>query len=217
MSYCVYKHTSPSGKVYIGISGIDPLKRWNCGCGYRSNRYFDSAIKKYGWKNFEHEILKDGLEKEEAELAERLLISQYKSHLKDYGYNIDLGGFSIGKASESTRKKQSESAKNHIGEKNNFYGKRHSDEALKLMSEAKKGISRPREHVENAARARWIRVYQKDIDGNIVAEYDSIIAAAEAVNAFPQNIQRACKKRRLTCRGYVWDYVDGCRYDRRTA
>lgn len=34
-SYTVYKHTSPSGKVYIGITKKKPEYRWNHGRGYK--------------------------------------------------------------------------------------------------------------------------------------------------------------------------------------
>ena len=33
--YTVYKHTSPSGKVYIGITCRKPKYRWNNGKGYK--------------------------------------------------------------------------------------------------------------------------------------------------------------------------------------
>lgn len=33
-NYCVYKHTSPSGKVYVGITELKPKYRWNNGKGY---------------------------------------------------------------------------------------------------------------------------------------------------------------------------------------
>ena len=38
-TYTVYKHISPSNKVYIGITSIDPKQRWNSGHGYKSNRH----------------------------------------------------------------------------------------------------------------------------------------------------------------------------------
>lgn len=59
--FCVYKHTSPSGKVYIGITQQRPEYRWQGGLGYRHNEYFFRAILKYGWNNFAHEILQSGL------------------------------------------------------------------------------------------------------------------------------------------------------------
>ena len=55
--FCVYKHVSPSHKVYIGITSRKPKKRWVNGEGYSNNDYFTKAIKKYGWDNFKHEIL----------------------------------------------------------------------------------------------------------------------------------------------------------------
>lgn len=61
--YCVYKHTAPDGRVYIGITGNDPKIRWSSGSGYRNNTYFTRCIKKYGWTNFKHEILFDKLSK----------------------------------------------------------------------------------------------------------------------------------------------------------
>jgi len=30
-NYCVYKHTSPNGKMYIGMTGQNPEKRWGKG------------------------------------------------------------------------------------------------------------------------------------------------------------------------------------------
>ena len=61
MAYTVYKHTSPSGKVYIGITSIDPAKRWKQ--GYSHNKHFSMAIKKYGWENIKSEIIASGLTK----------------------------------------------------------------------------------------------------------------------------------------------------------
>lgn len=91
--YYVYKHTTPCGKVYIGITGRNPSIRWANGKGY-NRAYFKNAIEKYGWDNIKHEILFDSLTKEEAEQKEIELIAEYKSNQREYGYNISVGGAS---------------------------------------------------------------------------------------------------------------------------
>lgn len=90
--YCVYKHTSPSGKVYIGITCQSPTTRWRGGEGYRWNTLFYRAILKYGWDNFRHEILFDGLTKDAACDMEIALIKSHDSTNPQKGYNNSTGG-----------------------------------------------------------------------------------------------------------------------------
>lgn len=104
MSYTVYKHTTPCGKVYIGITKQNPVKRWLNGKGYQKQDYFYKAILKYGWNNIKHEILYSGLTKEAAEQKEIELISQYDSANREKGYNIEKGG-SVSEVAESTKEK----------------------------------------------------------------------------------------------------------------
>lgn len=90
--YIVYKHTNMvDGKVYIGITRQEVGRRWQKGYGYKGT-YFWNAIKKYGWENFTHEILLDGLTKKEACEAEKRLIQEYQSNCRENGYNISAGG-----------------------------------------------------------------------------------------------------------------------------
>ncbi|MBC5745621.1 hypothetical protein FMM74_019140 [Lachnospiraceae bacterium MD308] len=102
--FCVYKHESPSHKVYIGITSRKPKKRWVNGEGYNNNDYFTKAIKKYGWENFKHEILYTNLSKDEACEKEKELIKYYDSTNRDKGYNITPGG-EYNSASEEGRKR----------------------------------------------------------------------------------------------------------------
>ena len=88
--WCVYRHTSPSGKVYIGITSKNPEIRWCKGIGYHKHIYFGRAIAKYGWDNIKHEILLKDISKSEAIYTERYLIKWYKSH--NLSYNITDGG-----------------------------------------------------------------------------------------------------------------------------
>lgn len=92
--FCVYKHTSPSGKVYIGITSQKPESRWGTGgCGYEGNRHFWNAIQKYGWDNFQHEILYEKLSKETAVCLESSLIHEYHATDVRFGYNNISGPF----------------------------------------------------------------------------------------------------------------------------
>ena len=90
-SYCVYKHTSPEGKVYIGVTRQDPQARWCGGFGYSSNLYFLTDIMTYGWLNFRHEVLADGLQEEQAFEMEAELIAQHNSTNPLFGYNLNAG------------------------------------------------------------------------------------------------------------------------------
>nr|DAG19840.1 MAG TPA: intron associated endonuclease [Caudoviricetes sp.] len=112
-NYTVYKHTTPSGKVYIGITERKPEKRWNNGNGYKNNKHFYSAILKYDWKNIKHEIVENGLTKQQACDKEIELIAKYDATNPCKGYNHSTGG-EINKGyhlSPETRWKISESLK----------------------------------------------------------------------------------------------------------
>ena len=160
--YCVYIHTSPSGKMYVGQTGTKPEKRWGKdGNGYlkkykKDGEYaqpaFACAIIKYGWNNFDHEIIASNLTKEEADNFEKLLIEKLNTINPKYGYNCTIGGDGCSpseearkkmsdshkgmKCSEETKKKISESLK---GENNYLYGKHLAEETKKKIGEAHKG------------------------------------------------------------------------------
>ena len=97
MRWLIYKHTSPSGKIYIGQTmQVNPQVRWQYGNGYKAhNTIFYQAIKKYGWHNFTHEIIEaDILTQQEANEREMYWISFYDSFRN--GYNATQGGNSVG-------------------------------------------------------------------------------------------------------------------------
>ena len=171
--YCVYKHTTPSGKVYIGITSKRPETRWNKGLGYRDNAHFVRAIKKYGWDNIKHEVLATGLEPEEAFAEERRLIAECRATDPNYGYNISEGGESgyTGvspsaetrkkngdahrgrKASEETRKKMSEYRRAHPNSGRYQKGRVVSSEEVEKSAAARRGKKRPAEFCEKLRQA----------------------------------------------------------------
>lgn len=131
-TYIVYKHQSRiTGKVYIGITCQNPIKRWGAGNNYRGCLHFYAAILKYGWDSFDHIILYDSLSKDEAITIEKTLIVHYKS--LGISYNITEGGEGVIKdcgVSEETRIKMSEAQK----------GRKHSEDTKRRISENRKGI-----------------------------------------------------------------------------
>ena len=117
--WTVYRHITPSGKSYIGITSQKPEDRWQNGRGYRKDkqRVFYNAIEKYKWENIKHEILDTNLTEDEAKRLEKEYIEKYRTFV-DFpdcnGYNCTLGGEgTVGwEPSEETKRKQSEA---HMG------------------------------------------------------------------------------------------------------
>ena len=141
--YCLYRHTSPSGKAYVGITKQRPEYRWGKGRGYKGNEYFSRAILKYGWDNFQHTILLDGLGYEDACSAEIDLIAIHDSTNRTCGYNIESGGNLQKKCSEETRTKMSRAQT----------GKKASPEACAARSKALIGKKRSPETLVNMSKA----------------------------------------------------------------
>lgn len=92
-TFCIYKHTCPNGKVYIGQTCQEPNKRFGKdGSRYKGCTLFYNAIQKYGWDNIRHEILYTGLSLDEANQIESEMILLHRSNDRKYGYNLQSGG-----------------------------------------------------------------------------------------------------------------------------
>lgn len=192
---CIYKHTSPSGKVYIGQTGQKPENRWDNGRGYKSG-YFYCAIKKYGWNNIQHEILFTGLDQLNADIIEEDLIYYYKQIGKSYnlanGGSVNRGWKMSEEAKEKLRiintgRTMSDEAKEKIrlsklGEKNPNYGKSPSKETREKISKAGKG--------RGAKRVKQI----DPESGEVVKIWDSEIEACEFYKGNPGLISDAIKR-----------------------
>lgn len=201
MIYCVYKHTAPNGKVYIGITRQDPNKRWKNGEGYNECPRFYNAILKYGWNNFKHEILFEGLTQEQAEQKEIELIKQYNSTDENFGYNLANGGNTT-KGYQHTKETKEKYSKLHKGKHPwnygkmgytvpNARGKKRSAEARKKMSE-----NRPKNAVQ-----------QFDLNGNLIATYVSQIEAERQTGVSNVNISACCRGIYKQAGGYVWKRI----------
>ena len=151
--YCVYKHTTPNGKVYIGQTCKKPNERWSNGYGYK-NQMFYKAIEKYGWDNIIHEVVCSNLTKEEADQKEIELISYFDSTNPNNGYNIALGGgTTLGvKCSEETKQKISKAHK----------GKKRSKESIQKQSVTLMGHECSEETRRKIGEANSKRVWSEE-------------------------------------------------------
>ena len=210
--YTVYMHKNKiNGKVYIGITGMKPEIRWgNNGIGYHDS-YFERAIKKYGWDNFEHCILLTNLTKEEACLKEIEFIKCFDSTNHDKGYNIATGGeINCGYHLSDERKKHL----SEINTKENHpqYNVPKSEETKRKISEARKGIKFTEEHRKKLSEAKKGRkahnrkpVKQYDLSMNFIKQWDSLEDVQNELHINKSNICRAIKYDR-TAGGFKWTY-----------
>lgn len=219
-NYTVYKHTTPSGKVYIGITGKEPRKRWLNGRGYARNTHFWNAIQKYGWDNISHDLLAVGLERDEASEAEKHYIAIYRANDPNYGYNMTDGGEKGARHNRESRSKLSlahmgnsynkgkpftEERKRHLrehhadvsGEKNPNYGKKMTPEQI-----AERQAHRTYARGSDNPTARPI--LQLDMDGNLVKRWGSIAEAAEKYTR--TSIKDCLRGKYKQHKGYLWRY-----------
>lgn len=127
-TYCVYMHTFPNGKRYIGQTSQKPEHRFNNGEGYKGCKYVYSDITKYGWDNVEHTILVDGLDSAGADYYEKYYISLYQTNHKEHGYNLRTGGTAGYEYTDDVKAVMSERQK----------GRKLSEETKRRMSESRK-------------------------------------------------------------------------------
>jgi group I intron endonuclease len=185
---------SKNNKVYVG-SSIDISKRRSrhfkaLEKNEHENKHLQNAYNKYG-KNYFTMYLLEYVENEVDLLQrEQFWIDKTCVFDKNIGYNNSpTAGNSIGvKHSEESKRKRSERIS---GNGNPFYGKKHSKESLKLMS-------------DNSSKA----IFQYDLDGNLVKEW---IGATEVENTlgYSRNcIYQVCHHRSKQHKGYIWVFKE---------
>lgn len=220
--YTVYQHKNKiNGKIYIGITSQTPENRWGKnGCNYKSSPHFYSAIQKYGWDNFEHNILYENLTKEEACQKEQELIAKFNSMNRNYGYNSTSGG-EVFTMNKETKEKISQAL---IGNKNSL-GYSCSEEKKKKISEAQKGRQFTEEHkkklsdaAKNRVRSQCSeetknkikqsshkkKVYCEELD--II--FESVQECGRQLGIPATNISKLCGGRGKTLKGYHLRYYD---------
>jgi len=207
-AFVVYIHTSPNSKYYVGITSKNPKYRWDNGNGYKNNKHFYSAISKYGWDNFQHEIIASNLTKEEAKNFEIILIEKLNSNNRIYGYNNTLGGEGCNgyKPTKETIEILRERSK---GNKNRL-NKNHSEETKKKISTSHIGKRHSVETIEMMQNQSYNKrsVTQYDKQYNKIQIFDSMREAEDVTGIFGTNISKCCRGILKTTGGYHWNYAD---------
>jgi group I intron endonuclease len=141
--YCAYN--KKNNKIYIGYTQNTLFKRISSHY-YSSNNniynnFFHSSLFKYGKDNFNWYILYQSKNIIDLKTQETFFINLFNSNNKKYGYNLSTGGESP-KLNNSSRMKISKKTKkrNLTGERNPFFGKKHSTETKKHLSKIRIGV-----------------------------------------------------------------------------
>lgn len=132
-----------NGKKYLGMCRYSK-PNWRSYIG--SGKYLKQAIKKYGKKNFNREIIKECKTLEELVKDETFFLKKYNCATNMNWYNIMSSGYAT----------------------NGFFGKKHTPESNKKRSEALKGKKRPRFIGEAVRKARLGKKLPKEWVENAV-------------------------------------------------
>lgn len=200
MGYCIYKHTAPNGKVYIGITSQVPERRWRNGNGYIENEHFSRAISQIGWENFTHEILFEGLAKEEACKKERELIARYKSNDSRFGYNKSEGGEYPTAGYHHTDETKEKMRNAHIGI---VYSFEHNEK----ISKAKKGRPNGREGKlgRDCSQAGILRMVDENT-GEVIRTFFGYSEMRRQTGYAQTPVKECVAGIRKRAYGYKWEY-----------
>ena len=228
--WTVYRHTSPSGKVYIGITSQNVERRWNSGKGYTLCKAFYNAILKYGWDNIKHEVLFTNLSEERAKKLEIELIMHYKK--LRISYNITDGGDGMpgyrhseevlvklrkslkGRKSPNKGKcmKESTKIKLSIINKGKTLPSSVRDKIRKANSGVKLGDNVGFEKRSKSKDSYCKAVEQLDDTNNVIASFRSAIDAARYYNkgkSAASKITECCRGTRNKTLNNKWRYKYG--------
>ena len=158
-----------NGKIYVGqsvnIESRFAHHKWELKNNKHINSHLQSSVNKYGIDSFEFNIL-ESCDESKLNDNERWWIDYFNSTIRNNGYNFESGGNSQFEVSIETRKKLS---RVNSGKNNPFYGKHHSDETRKMISDSHKGLTFSDDSRRKLSEMRnttgYFRVY-KEIDSS---------------------------------------------------
>lgn len=152
----IYKITSPTGRIYIGQS-IDVKKRFASYLALRCKTQvlLYNSLKKHSPLSHKMEVVCE-CNVDELNSLECFYIILYDTFNTPHGLNLCSGGLANRVVSDITRRKMSESLS---GNRNPFYGKKHSEETIIKMrapksEETRKKLIAAKQKISEETRAR---------------------------------------------------------------
>lgn len=229
--WSVYVHINKiNNKKYIGITKIEPSRRWGKnGIGYK-NQYFYRAIKKYGWDSFKHIVMYQNFTEDEAKEKEKLLIRLFDTRMGRNGYNMTDGGDgTVGCIpSNETLRKLSES---HVGQiawnkGMKYHSENISKSIIKLWQQEDYKEKQRKAHLgnkqteetkrkisDNSTQSRKIMVFS--YKGDLLYTFDSIAkcrqyfqSETDIFKMIDNRIRDCCVNKIPILNGYICMYKD---------
>ena len=203
----IYKATNTiNGKAYIGQT-VRTVRERMLEHMRHDRSYFDRALKKYGAENFKVVVIDSARTVEELNEKEKFWIDFFHT-LGERGYNMCEGGGNTTGYHHTDAAKQTMSQKKktaYAGAGNPFYGKRHTEESCRKMSESRKGRIITPEWRKHLSEGSTIKVRVRNADTGEI--FDSVQDAATKYKVAATHISRVCRGKRKTSGGYHWEYV----------
>lgn len=215
---CIYKLTSPSGKIYVG-QAQSMYKRFQDYRRPRATKYLKRAILKYGLENMKVGILERNIPLDKLDEREQFYLDTLQP-FEDNGYNIC-------RVASTTRGRKrpleelvgiSEYRKKMVGELNNFFGKNHTEETKQKIREDRLGKKQNKNSIQKRVEKIIKCVKQIDvITKEVVAEYESIQEAGDVTGIKSCSISKVANKIKsikegdiinYSAGGYLWVFCD---------
>lgn len=223
--YCI--ENAVNNKKYIGQSTniADRWRRHisELNMGLHHNDYLQKSWIKYGQEMFLFYILEECGETQLND-KERYYIEKYNTLDRDKGYNLKSGGQDFNSFSDELKNKMSVSIKKTysdpnrrkiqsenalkqwadpsikakiMGENNGMYGRHHTEESKRKMSEKKMGT------------VSWRRNTTPVLCVESGKTYQDATAAGKELSLDSGGILKVCRGERHTCGGYHWKFIIG--------
>ena len=197
--FTIYRHVSPIGRVYVGITSQDVETRWRHGDNYRNSTYFKRAIRKYGWKNFKHEILFTNVEEERAKRLEIELIRHYKG--LGISYNLTNGGDGTNGYHHTNEYKQFKSQ-----QMKEFFSTEKGKEICAKGGKTNLGKKYNRKSGFTKGDYQVRIVCQYSLEGVLLDKFKSVSDASRKTGANNCQIGKCLRGKAITAKNFIWRY-----------